>query len=74
MVNVNGVTIANDKDLKDAKEELKSLRKLLRHVRQFLIDEEDDDMRDVWVSDIYNYQKDIKNLKAAIKQYEQEAK
>ena len=74
MIQIGDVVIANDKDLKSAKEELKSLRKLLRHVRQFLINEEDDDMRDVWISDIYNYQRDIKNLKEAIKQYEQEAK
>ena len=74
MVQIGDIVIANNQDLKAAKDELKSLRKLLRHVRQFFINEDDDDMRDVWISDIYNYQRDIKNLKEAIKQYEQEAK
>ena len=74
MVKIGDVVIANDKDLKEAKGELKTLRKLLRHVRQFLNNEDDEEMRGCWLDDIYNYQRDIKNLKEAIKQYEQEAK
>ena len=74
MVKIGDVVIANDKDLKDAKTELKSLRKLLWHVRHFLNNEDDEEMRGCWLDDIYNYQRDIKNLKEAIKQYEQEAK